>query len=75
MVFDWTADRCEDEHIPDAPTRAVRNAEGQVQLYVSYYVSYRMLGPDLDSVVVDCAAPNLTSLFDPDRIPGYGVQA
>ncbi len=65
MVFDWSADRCEDEHIPDISARAVRNADGLVQLYVSHYVTYRMIGPDLDSVVTDCTL-TLGSNFDPD---------
>lgn len=65
MVFDWSADRCEDEHIPDISARAIRNADGLVQLYVSHYVTYRMVGPDLDSVVTECTL-TLGSAFDPD---------
>lgn len=65
MVFDWTSDRCEDEHIPDISARAIRNAEGLVQLYVSHYVTYRMVGSDLDSVVTDCTL-TMASAFDPD---------
>ena len=65
VVFDWSTDRCEDEHIPDISARAVRNADGLVQLYVSHYVTYRMVGADLDSVATDCTL-SLGSAFDPD---------
>lgn len=54
VVFDWTTDRCEDENIPDLPVRAFRDAKGQVQLLISHYVNYRMLGPGLDELKMDC---------------------
>ena len=66
VVFDWTTDRCEDEHIPDIAARAVRDAGGRVQLNIGHYVNYRMIGPELDSVVTDCGGPVLSSDFDPD---------
>ncbi|MGI9649416.1 MAG: hypothetical protein ACR2OI_12960 [Acidimicrobiia bacterium] len=66
MVFDWTTDRCEDEHIPDIAARAIRDSDGQVHLFVSHYVTYRMSGEHLESVVTDCSAPVMTSAFDSD---------
>jgi hypothetical protein len=66
MVFDWTTDRCEDEHIPDISARAIRNADGLVQLYVTHYVTYRMTGTDLNTVTSDCATRAMASAFDPD---------
>ena len=66
VAFDWTTDRCEPEHIPDIAARAFRDADGNVQLNIGHYVNYRMIGPDFDSLVSDCAAPVLTSAFDPD---------
>ncbi|MCP3936375.1 MAG: hypothetical protein GY708_13495, partial [Actinomycetia bacterium] len=66
MVFDWTTDRCEDEHIPDIAARAIRNAEGLVQLYVTHYVAYRMIGTDLNAVTTDCSIQTMASAFDPD---------
>jgi hypothetical protein len=54
IVFDWTIDRCEDLDIPDAPARAFRDADGNVQLIASHYINRRMIGPDLNSVVKDC---------------------
>ena len=61
IVFDWTEDRCEEEHIPDIATRAFRDAEGSVQLWIGHYVNYRMIGPNLDEVESDC-----TVLMDSD---------
>jgi hypothetical protein len=53
-VFDWTTQRCADDHIPDTPARAFKDSNGQVQLITSHYVNRRMIGPTLDTVAVDC---------------------
>jgi hypothetical protein len=66
VVFDWDVDSCEPENIPDIASRAFRDADGIVQLIIGHYVSYRMTGPDLNSVVMDCAEPVLASDFDSD---------
>ena len=66
MVFDWTTDRCEDLNIPDISSRAIRNADGLVQLYIGHYVTYRMVGPDLEHLEMDCSQPVFTSSFDSD---------
>lgn len=66
IVFDWTTDRCEDENIPDIAPRAFRDAEGRVHLTVGHLNTYRMSGPDLDNVQIDCSAPISTSDLDPD---------
>ena len=66
IVFDWTTDRCEDEHIPDIAPRAFRDADGLVQLNIGHYVNYRMTGPDLDTLASDCTAPVMETAFDPD---------
>ena len=66
VVWDWTTDRCEDEHIPDIAARAFRDADGQVQLIIGHYVNYRSIGPDLESVATDCTGPMLVSDYDPD---------
>lgn len=65
LVFDWTTDRCEDEHIPDIAARAFRDADGMVQLWTGHYVNYRMIGPDLNSVEPDCTVL-MRSDYDPD---------
>lgn len=54
VVFDWTTDRCEYGHIPDLAARALRNADGSVQLITSHETNRRMTGPDLDHLTPDC---------------------
>lgn len=66
VVFDWTSDQCEPEHIPDIAARAYGNADGEVQLTIGHYVTYRMIGPSLNDVVTDCSQPQLQSNWDPD---------
>ncbi|GJM39034.1 MAG: hypothetical protein DHS20C19_24010 [Acidimicrobiales bacterium] len=66
MVFDWTTDRCEDEHIPDIAARAIRTADGVVHLTIGHYVTYRMAGPSLDELTTDCSTVLLDSDYDPD---------
>jgi hypothetical protein len=66
IVFDWTTDRCEDLNIPDIAARAFRGADGTVQMWIGHFVSYRMVGPDLDHLESDCRAPVMDSDFDPD---------
>jgi len=65
VVFDWTNDRCEAEHIPDLAARAFRDSSNQVQLITSHYVNYRMVGPDLNNLTTDCD-PIMSSTYDPD---------
>lgn len=65
IVFDWTDDKCEPDHIPDLATRAFRDATGQVQLITSHYVNYRMLGTNLNNLKADCN-PIMASKRDPD---------
>lgn len=66
MVFDWTTDQCEPEHIPDIAPRAIRDADGRVQLTIGHYVNYRMTGPSLDELTTDCSTVLLDSDYDPD---------
>jgi hypothetical protein len=54
IVFDWSADRCELEDIPDVPARAFRDADNNVQLISSHFINRRMTGADLDSLQRDC---------------------
>jgi len=53
-VFDYTEDKCSPIDIPDAPARAFRDAQGQVHLIASHYVTRAMVGPSLDDVRHDC---------------------
>jgi len=54
VMFDWTNDRCEDADIPDLPARAFRDANGNVQLLASHYVTRVSVGPDLDHLTHRC---------------------
>jgi hypothetical protein len=53
-VFDYTEDACSPIDIPDSPARAFRDAEGQVHLIASHYVTRAMVGPSIDTVRQDC---------------------
>jgi hypothetical protein len=64
-VFSWTRDRCEAADFPDAPARAFRNAEGQVVLISSQFVTRRAVGADLDHVRHQCPTV-MSSAQDPD---------
>jgi len=67
IVFNWSADSCEQIDIPDAPARAFRDADGMIQLIAPHYTNYRMIGPDFNSLVRDCSnGPILSSHFDGD---------
>ncbi|MEO1058896.1 MAG: hypothetical protein AAFY28_18470 [Actinomycetota bacterium] len=66
MVFDWSEDRCDDGTYPDIAPRVVRNAEGLVQLYIGNDTTYRMTGPDLNTLTIDCAATVMTSDYESD---------
>ena len=66
VVFDWTTDQCEPEHIPDIAARAFRDADGTVQLTIGHWNTYRMIGPTLDAVASDCSRILMSSDFDPD---------
>ena len=65
VVFDWTADRCEDSDIPDFPARAFRDSNNQVQLISAHDQTRRFVGPNLDMLSHDCDIV-MTSHHDPD---------
>lgn len=65
VVFDWSTDRCVDSHIPDLPARAIRGIDGLTQLFISHNTGYRMVGPDLNNLDVDCA-PLYSSHYNAD---------
>ena len=67
-VFNHTEDACSPIDIPDAPARAFRDAEGQVHLIASHYVTRAMVGPSLDAVRHDCRRVMVSDLDgDPAR--------
>lgn len=53
-VFDWGESACEPMMYPDLPTRAFRDYQGQVQLLISHFDNFRLIGPSLDQLAVDC---------------------
>jgi hypothetical protein len=54
LVFDWSSQACEPMQYPDLPARAFRDADGNTQLLLSHFDDYRMIGPSLDQLAVDC---------------------
>jgi len=65
VVYKWDTDRCADNMLPDLPTRAIRDADGNVQLIISSTTNYRLIGPDFDSLKPDCS-PIMLSDQDPN---------
>jgi hypothetical protein len=53
-VFDWGSSGCETMNYPDLPARAFRDYEGGVQLLISHFDNFRMIGPSLDQLAIDC---------------------
>jgi hypothetical protein len=54
MVFDWARQACTPAEGPDLPARAFRDYRGRVQLLLSHYVDFRLLGPSLARLHRDC---------------------
>ncbi len=65
LVFDWSEQACAPVEEPDLPVRAFRDAGGRVQMLLSHYVTFRLLGPTLSRLRVDCQ-PVMRSPEDPD---------
>ena len=53
-VFDWGASACETMNYPDLPARAFRDFEGRTQLLISHFDDFRMTGPSLEGLAIDC---------------------
>jgi len=54
VVFDWSASACETMNYPDLPVRGFRDYRGQTQLLLSHFDNFRLVGPSLDHLSVDC---------------------
>ena len=54
VVFDWSEEACEPMGYPDLPVRAFRDFRGRVQLLLAHFVNFRMVGPSLDRLGIDC---------------------
>ncbi|MFH1213044.1 MAG: FlgD immunoglobulin-like domain containing protein [Candidatus Neomarinimicrobiota bacterium] len=62
IVFDYSADACYTEDIPDGPAQAFRDADGKIQMIAAHKIAYRMIGNDFNSLVRDCSnGPVFTS--------------
>ena len=67
IIFTSATDSCSSENIPDAPVRVFRDANDKIQMIISHFEGYRMIGNDFNSLSVDCAnGPVWTSHFDSD---------
>lgn len=74
-VYDYSVEQCDALALPDGPARAIRDASGDVHVYLpnSGIVcsqgmflggNYRMSGPDFDNLQIDCT-PVMSSSDDP----------
>jgi hypothetical protein len=54
IVFDWSEEACEPAQGPDLPVRAFRDYRGRVQLLLSHFDNFRMIGASLERLRVDC---------------------
>lgn len=53
-VYDWSKDRCAPDDIPDMPSRAFLNSEGNVLMNRSRPQNRLLIGSDLDSLQANC---------------------
>lgn len=54
IVFNWRAQACEPNQTADLPVRAFRDDRGRTQLLLSHFDNFRMIGPSLGRLHVDC---------------------
>lgn len=64
-VYDWSTDRCAPDDIPDMPSRAFRNADGQVIMNRSRPENRLLTGSELGNLQASCELA-LDSSHDPD---------
>ena len=53
-IFRAARDACDGADVPDAPSRAFRDASGAIALYGLHYRNRALRGPDLDHLSIDC---------------------
>ncbi len=53
-VFNHAHDACDVWDIPDAPSRAIRTASGEVLLFATHFHNHLLRGPDLQHVRANC---------------------
>ncbi len=64
-IFRATRDACDGADVPDAPTRAFRDAQGGIVLFGLHWRNRAMRGPDLAHLKLDCRVV-LDSAGNPD---------
>lgn len=69
VVFDYSADACTSENSMDGSANALRDVDGNIQLYVPNHSQFRITGPDFDNLAPDCANGAIFS-SDEDSIQG-----
>jgi hypothetical protein len=59
VVFDWSAEQCEEFDIPDGPAKAVRASDREIVLFGTIHetANYLNRGNDFDSLEHDCEHP------------------
>jgi hypothetical protein len=55
-VFTWRRQACEPQEVPDLPARAFRDYGGRVQLLISHYENFRLIGRSLERLHGECHA-------------------
>ncbi|WP_457089978.1 hypothetical protein [Microvirga sp. P5_D2] len=54
ILYDSRRDACDGSDLPDAPTRAVRNSDGQLVLFAPNFKARAFEGPSLSALSKDC---------------------
>lgn len=54
VVFRWEEQRCDDQHIPDSPARAIRRSDGGIALIAAHFTNVLLLGEDFDHLAPVC---------------------
>jgi hypothetical protein len=55
VVFRWATDKCDNDHIPDSPARAFKNAENQIIFFATHYTNQPLVGRSFDTLTPDCS--------------------
>lgn len=62
IVFDWTTQKCNSWDVPDAPARAFRDINNQIQLLVTNTDNRRFIGSSLNNIALNCQSTLSSSL-------------
>ena len=61
VPFDWSANKCTNDDIPDQPARAFREANGTINLVDTHHTGWRNTTPDLATLTHRCSPLMMTS--------------